>query len=390
MEDVSITARMKSRRGIIIGAFLAALLISAVAVALAWANNPQGKTTAKQRIVPASNDPGFRQLKLGPGEGRMVRQGGIGVAKPGRAARRSSLAYFGQLSDFQLADEECPARVEFVDPPDGAQLPSMRRGAPRRRSSPRSTTRWCASSIAFAAREPDRQSGNGTRRMDLILGTGDSIDSQQLNETALGEGDARGRTVPSRQWHQPGRPTATIRLRRRPKYRDCRTPPPRAVYRRPGLRRLRRGAGPHFYDPDQPTGHWRDWPSYPGLMDAAQQAFTPPGSTYPSYVAFGNHDGLVQGNQAAKPVIRAGRHRLHEAPGGNGSGRPAFADALTNRYPGHPAQSDGSDPDNGCWSSGSQSPVRDQEAVQVSVSAGGQADGHGFDFIDPGSRRLGR
>ena len=36
-------------------------------------------------------------------------------AKPGRAQRRRSLAYFSQLTDFQLADEESPARVEFLD-----------------------------------------------------------------------------------------------------------------------------------------------------------------------------------------------------------------------------------------------------------------------------------
>src|SRR4029079_1955103 len=29
---------------------------------------------------------------------------------------RTSLVYFGQLSDFQLADEESPARVEVIDP----------------------------------------------------------------------------------------------------------------------------------------------------------------------------------------------------------------------------------------------------------------------------------
>ena len=37
-------------------------------------------------------------------------------AQAGRASRRVSLAYFSQLTDFQLADEESPARVEFADP----------------------------------------------------------------------------------------------------------------------------------------------------------------------------------------------------------------------------------------------------------------------------------
>src|SRR5947207_3314992 len=36
-------------------------------------------------------------------------------AKPGREQRRRSLTYFAQLSDFQLADEESPARVEVLD-----------------------------------------------------------------------------------------------------------------------------------------------------------------------------------------------------------------------------------------------------------------------------------
>ena len=34
-------------------------------------------------------------------------------------------------------------------------------------------------------------------------------------------------------------------------------------------------------------------------MDKAQQAFTADGLDVPSYVAFGNHDALVQGNAAA-------------------------------------------------------------------------------------------
>ena len=73
-----------------------------------------GQTTVDHRIVP-STSAGFRTLGIGPGQGYVVREDGLGVAQAGREGRRTSLAYFGQLSDFQLADEESPARVEFVE-----------------------------------------------------------------------------------------------------------------------------------------------------------------------------------------------------------------------------------------------------------------------------------
>ena len=38
-------------------------------------------------------------------------------------------------------------------------------------------------------------------------------------------------------------------------------------------------------------------------MDRAQQPFAAAGLAVPSYVAFGNHDALVQGNQAANAAF---------------------------------------------------------------------------------------
>ena len=38
-------------------------------------------------------------------------------------------------------------------------------------------------------------------------------------------------------------------------------------------------------------------------MDRAQQTFTAAGLDVPSYVAFGNHDALVQGNAAANAAF---------------------------------------------------------------------------------------
>jgi hypothetical protein len=48
----------------------------------------------------------------------------IPKAAAGRESRRRSLAYVSQMTDFQLADEESPARVEFLDP--GRQQPAQR------------------------------------------------------------------------------------------------------------------------------------------------------------------------------------------------------------------------------------------------------------------------
>jgi metallophosphoesterase (TIGR03767 family) len=63
-----------------------------------------------------------------------------------------------------------------------------------------------------------------------------------------------------------------------------------------------------FYDPNQPRGRYAEWPRYTGLMNRAQLSFTPVGvrrgaTSVPSYVANGNHDGLVQGNQASNSTI---------------------------------------------------------------------------------------
>ena len=76
---------------------------------------------AGEPLFPGST---FETLVEGPGAARVVR--GLATATPhaGRAGRRRSLSYFAQLTDFQLADEESPARVEFVDRgPNSAHRP---------------------------------------------------------------------------------------------------------------------------------------------------------------------------------------------------------------------------------------------------------------------------
>ena len=97
--------------------YMRRLLIGfALALSLApAASGSDGKSTLEQTITGGDPAEAFQFLELGPGEPYELR-GDLAAAKAGRQNRRVSLAYFGQLSDFQLADEESPARVELLDP----------------------------------------------------------------------------------------------------------------------------------------------------------------------------------------------------------------------------------------------------------------------------------
>ena len=161
----------------------AAVLLASVAGAAASAHeaDPAGHTTAEQSVVPGPvrdpARPGFLELVAGPGSPYVVRPMGEMVVDPARAERRRSLAYFAQLTDFQLADEESPARVEFAD-----------RGAssawrPMEAFGPHAIDLSLRQVNAFADASPVAQ-GDGTRAaMHFGLITGDNSDTQQRNET---------------------------------------------------------------------------------------------------------------------------------------------------------------------------------------------------------------
>ncbi|MGH2957947.1 MAG: hypothetical protein ACRDL6_13255 [Solirubrobacterales bacterium] len=263
-----------------------------------------GHTTLEQTVGGPNPDDGYTNLavqEFDPDAQHLVRDGAaesspaIPNAQPGRESRRTSLSYFTQLSDFQLADEESPARVEFLDPgaasawrPQEAFTPFMVDAAVRQMN-------------AFADASPVAEGDGDRAQMDFSILTGDLADSSQRNEMTwvrdLIEGngptnfnsginpDAAYKTEhPS--CNMPGTDEGAT-----PKYTgvqdrsDFPTPP-----------------GPAYYDPnvDDATGTWADWPVYPGLLDRAQSLeFTPIGADVPVYVANGNHDVLVQGNEDA-------------------------------------------------------------------------------------------
>ncbi len=367
MQDPRTSRSAGKRSRTVVIAVCSALLCAAAIASIAWAHNPLGKTTLSQRIVPAGSGPGFQQLTLGPGQPRVVRGDGLGAAQPGRSARRRSLVYFGQLSDFQLTDEESPTRVEFLDPV-GPPLDAAWR--PWEALNPHIDNAMVRQVNAFAAASPVADARGKRRRMDLAINTGDAADSQQLNETrwvrTLLEG---GRLAPG-SGKNPARSTSPSCAGRQSSIVDGQNPRRYTGFQ--DYDDYAEGPNPYFYDPDQPAGPRSGWPRYSGLMDAAQRPFRATGLRAPSYEVVGNHDALVQGNQAATQgfeQISMGCVKPLVAPPGLFTATPADLERLA------PNQRMLVPPD----------PKRrfvSKAQYKAVFQRGSQRDGHGFDFVD--------
>jgi uncharacterized repeat protein (TIGR01451 family) len=232
----------------------------------------------------------------------------IPKARAGRENRRVSLAYFSQMTDFQLADEESPARVEFVDPgpssawrPWEAFNPFMIDATVRQ-----------LNSLADASPVPQRGGALGNA-MDFSLITGDQADNNQRNETAW-----------VRELLEGGRPlNFNTGITDPAFYQNTTNPDCQAFTLQEGgpTQAAQEGANytgvqdfddydesqtPLYYDPDDVRGSWATdgWPTFKGLMDRAQTlTITPEGLDVPFYITNGNHDVLVQGNEDANQTF---------------------------------------------------------------------------------------
>jgi metallophosphoesterase (TIGR03767 family) len=365
------------RFGVLIGA-LAVLAVSSTA-ALAAVSDTEGKTTLEQRVVPATSG-AYDFLKLGPGEPYAVRQE-LGAAQAGRDARRTSLLYFGQLSDFQLADEESPARVEVIDPlSTPLNLPFGSAWRPWEAFEPQLTEAMVRQVNRFTAVSPVADGSGNRSAMELTINTGDLADNQQLNETlwvrTLLEGGALN---PNSGVNKNGYSHALC-----PNFL---VPGAAEAARYTGVQDYNdyiEGVFPEFYDPNVPKGVHAAWPKYPGLMDRAQQAFTAVGLDVPSYVAFGNHDALVQGNAAANAAFEQVATGCLKpiGPVSNPENGVALLAELLN--PVSLLSSILTGPQNTIFVPGDpQRRFVSKKQFKDIFKAGTQADGHGFDLIDP-------
>ncbi len=281
------SAPTASRRSVLKGAAAAASLPVGLgllayparpAQAAAGPVAPEGTSlTATVRKGAAVNPQGYVRLTSGPGEAHVVRDDLGARAQPDRAGRRRSVLAFGHLTDIHVVDAQSPARVEFLDRYNDGPGSPLIFGAAYRPQEP--LTAHVAEAMVRAVRQAGRGPVAG-RALDFTICTGDNTDNCQRNELRWqinvldgarvtpdsgttdryeGVADADAASYDPHYWHPDGTPDGAVGG-------DDQA---RAVY---------------------------GFPVVKGLLDAARRPFLATGLDMPWYTAYGNHDGLVQGN----------------------------------------------------------------------------------------------
>jgi hypothetical protein len=321
------------------------LLAAVVAVLVpATAASAAPHTTVSRTIQDCDGD---NLLESAPGEEHI--QFGIGESPPGdppseeacprddsgdtpRRPRRASLLHFLQLSDFQIVDEESPARVEFFDFTQRPPGPTPFASAYRPQES--LTTQVTEAMVRSARNTTSPVTG---ARLDFTILTGDNADSQQYNEIRWfidildgttgnggenpdpemsaddGTAPSDRKIVPDSGIHAavpacdpiPGLPPYQDNSSIYDGVRDRGTPGPDAGYYEPDSSVVGpdgKGDDGDGYSPSrsrneaETPGHDVTVRDFAGLFEDAQERYEALGLRMPWYTAFGNHDAQVQGN----------------------------------------------------------------------------------------------
>ena len=181
-------------------------------------------------------------------------------AQAGRADRRRSLAYVGQLTDFQLADEESPARVEFTDQePTGFAASAWR---PQEALQPFIIDWSIRQMNLFAGASPVTQGGRQPRRHGLHAAHRRPGRQHAAQRDALGAALIEGTGIDPNSGSQ--NPLDWDPLM----HPSCAAYPPTVANLAEAAKYTGvqdyddydEGPNPYFYDPDAPQGTWADWP----------------------------------------------------------------------------------------------------------------------------------
>lgn len=242
----------------------------------AFAVEPVYTTLDRTLLIDGESGP-FKSLKLGDGEPHIVRSDVIDLASP--PSKRPLIA-FAQMSDMQIVDDQSPMRMEWLDryhndgPPHFGSYPT---GAAYR------AQEMLATQLTDAICRAIRRVGAGPRTrlpLKFTIVTGDMIDNAQYNET---------------RWYIDLLDGGVVR------------PDSGNIGLDESVSSDHFGAlDPHFWHPafkafQEARGKLdrffqAGFPSIPSLNSRARRQFTATGLGMPWYAAYGNHDGLVQGN----------------------------------------------------------------------------------------------
>ncbi|HEX8099890.1 MAG TPA: hypothetical protein VF660_06780 [Actinomycetota bacterium] len=244
------------------------------------------KTTVNRTIRDLNQD---NLLEYAPGEPYKLINAPSGFKPP-----KSSIINFLQLTDFQMIDEESPARVEFLD--------QTQRGPVNQLSAAYRPQESLAAQVTEAMVRAVRGAGSPItgKRLKLTMLTGDNADNQQFNETRwfIDIMDGGHAVDPN-----SGIPTQTCPATQGTVFNGVRAggvsnSPDDGYYEPDSSAQNTDGDGysPNRTQNQQETGRDVTVRDFPGLLETANSPFISRGLGMPWYSAFGNHDALVQGN----------------------------------------------------------------------------------------------